>query len=321
VLGEFFGRLGSGLDPTQAPNLGSAYLGLIVIALAAAGWSRARRTGPWTALALIAGVMLLGPELLIAGHALMPLPYALVEHLPLLNYLRAPSRFYALLALPLIVMASFGLLRIMRALSARGAPAPVAAGLVLVIVAAAVFESLFRLPHPVTQTFVPPVYAKLAELPGSPALLEVPGGGFNDYQWLSYQRDSRLPIVNDASPRRTSDAPIPAHRNPFAIRTVGRPSLDLIESDEEYFRVNGRTNPHRARGVRELADLGVGYAVLHHRTLFAWAGPEDPSYWRYRAFLERYLGAPVFEDAFVALYALPGAPGLGEVRGWPSPLP
>lgn len=316
VLGDLFGRLGSGLDPTQAPNTGSAYLGLIVLALAIAGWSRARRTGPWTALATIAGVMLLGPELLVAGNALMPLPYALVEHVPLLNYLRAPGRFYALLALPLIVMASFGLLRVMRAASARGAPAPVAAGLVVVIVAVAVFESLFRLPQPITGTAVPPVYAKLAELPGSPALIEVPGGGFNDYQWLSYQRDSGLPIVNDAAPRGTSAAPIPLYRNPFLVHTVAGPSPDLLESDERYFRENGRPNPERVRGVRELAELGVGYAVLHHHTYFAWGGPEDAGYQRYRAFLERYLGAPVFEDATVALYALPGAPGLEQVTAW-----
>lgn len=318
-LGDFFGWLGSGLDPTQAPNTGSAFIGLVVLALAVLGWPAGRRTGPWLPLAAVSGLLLLGPELLIAGHRVMPLPYALVEHVPLLNYLRAPSRFYALMALALIVLAAFGLMRIRSWLSsprAARAPAWLAPAAVVVIVAVAVFESLFRIPQPVASTAVPPVYSRLATLPGDPALIEVPGGGFNDYQWLSYQRDSGLRLVNDASPRGSAAAPIPLYQNPFLAYTVAGPSPELLESDEEYFEENGRPNPLRVRGVRDLAAQGVGYAVLHHHTIFAWGGPEDPGYQRYRAYLERYLGAPVFEDGSVALYALPGAPGLDTVRSW-----
>jgi hypothetical protein len=315
VLGDVFAHLGSGLDPTQAPNTGSAYLGVIVIILALVGWSRARATGPWTLLALVAGLLLLGPRLLVAGQALMPLPYAAMENVPLINYLRAPGRFHALLALPLIVMTSFGLMRVAEGLRARRAPAAGVAGAILLIGALGVFDSLFRFPAPTTPAAVPPVYAKLAELPGRPALIEVPGGGFNDYQWLSYQRESDLPLVNDASPRGSAAAPIPLYQNPFLAYTVAGPSPELLDSDQEYFDRTGRPNPERVRGVRELARIGVGYALLHQRTIFAWGGP-DEGYWAHRAFLERYLGEPVFEDQAVAVYALPGAPGLETVRSW-----
>lgn len=318
-LGGLFSRLGSGLNPTQAPNTGSAYLGLVVIALAIIGWSRARHTGPWTGLAAVAGVMMLGPSLLVAGHRLLPLPYTMVDRVPLLNYLRAPSRFYALFALALIVMAAFGLQRIVRALNARDTPRMLPAAVVILIAGLAVFDSLFRLPQPVAATTVPTIYERLATLPQRPALIEVPGGGFNDYQWLSYQRIGRMPLVNDASPRGSTAAPIPLYQNPFLSHTVAGPSPDLLESDEEYARTHKRPNPHRVRGVRELADLGVGYALLHGRTIFAWGGPDDPGYRRYRQFLERYLGAPVYEDAEVSLYALPDAPGLEQVRRWGEP--
>jgi hypothetical protein len=319
VLGGVFGALGSGLDPTQAPNAGSAYLGLVVLALSAIGWSAARTTGPWLALAAVGTVLMLGPELLVAGNALMPLPYALVEHVPLLNYLRAPGRFFALVAIALVVMAAFGLLRVSRWLEARGAPRAAVAGAVAALVVLGVFDSLFRVPQPTTSAHVPAVYERLAELPGDPVLIEAPGGGFNDYQWLAYQRVSGLPIVNNAAPRPDVTAPIALYQNPFLAYTVAGPSPEFLQSDQDYFEQNGRPNPRRVAGVRQLAEQGVGYAILHQRTLFAWGGPEDPGYWAHRAFLERYLGPPAFEDDEVAVYALPGAPGVDQVRAWERP--
>ena len=62
--------------------------------------------------------------------------------------------------------------------------------------------------------------------------------------------------------------------------------------------------------------MGVGYAVLHNYPYFGWAGPSDPGYGLYRAYLERYLGPPVYEDADVQLFALPGAPGRELIEGW-----
>lgn len=331
VLGDLFGRWGAGLDPTQAPNTGSAYLGLVVIVLAALGWTAARRTGPWTALAAIAGVMLLGPELQIHGERLIPLPYALVEHIPLLNYLRAPSRFFALLALPLIIMAAFGMLRVTRWVAAapwperisrlRWAVPATAAAAALALGGLGVFDSLLRHPQPTADATVPAVYQRLATLPEGTALIEVPGGGFNDYEWLSYQRVHGLPLVNDASPRRAPTARIPLYGNPFLNQTVAGPAPFLLESDEDYVAKRGRLNPERVKGVRDLAAIGVGYAVLHHRTTFGWGGPEDEGYRRYRAYLERYLGPPVYEDGEIALFALPDAPGLDAVRRWSEPPP
>lgn len=311
VFGDLFTRLGSGLDPTQAPNTGSAYAGIVVLVLAAIGWRAGRRTGPWVPLALIGFVMLLGPELLVNGHRIMPLPYALAEHVPVLSYLRAPGRFYSLMALPLIVLACVGLTRL-RARAGAWGPA-----LVVALTCLAVVDSLFRLTIPTTPSQVPSVYDRLATLPGRPALIEAPGGNFNDYQWLAFQRVSGLPIVNNAAPRATrATNPIPLYRNPFLAGTVAGP-LPSVLADPQPTGVRAqRLDQARRRGVQELADMGVGYAVLHNYPYFGWANPADPGYGLYRAYLERYLGPPVYEDADVQLYALPGAPGRELIAGW-----
>ena len=318
-LGGMFAAWADGLDPAQAPLAGSAYLGLVVIALAVLGARRAARSGPWLALGGAALVLMLGPELLVAGHRLMPLPYALVDHIPVLNFLRAPGRFYYLVSVCMVVMAAFGLMRVAgwAARAPRGrrlAPvAPVAA--VALVAAAGVYDSLFRAPVPLTAVSPPAAYARLKALPAGTVLAEAPGGGFNDYQWLAYQYAHGKPLVNDPSPRTTFTEPIPLYQNAFLRFTVAGPDPREIDSDEAYAKAHGgRRDPVRVAGARELGRQGVGYVVLHARTIFAWPSPEDPGYVRYRHYLERYLGPAAYEDPDVAVFALPGGPGPAALR-------
>ncbi len=312
-LGGVFGSLASGLDPAQAPNTGSAYAGIVVLLLAAIGWRAGRGTGPWTILAAIGAVMLLGPELQVAGNRLIPLPYALAEHVPVLSYLRAPGRFYALMALALIVLASFGLVRL-RERAGRLGPT-----LLVAVACLAVVNGLFRSSVPTTPSRVPDVYQRLASLPGGTALIEAPGGGFNDYEWLAFQRVSGVPIVNDAAPRTTSNAPIPLYRNPFLAGTVAGPLPSVLGAPPAGRSGAAALERARRAGVRELARIGVGYAVLHTHTTFGWPDPSDPGFAIYRAYLERYLGPAVYEDADVVLFALPGAPGRDLIAGRAAP--
>ncbi len=312
-LGDVFDDMGSKLDQTQAPNQGSAYAGLIVLGLAVLGWRLGRRTGPWTALGVVGFVLMLGPKLRIAGHDLIPLPYRAFAELPGISFLRAPGRFYYVLALALVVFAAFGLLWLMRRAGPRWGPAVVVA-----LTALSLFDTLFQYPRPVSDTRVPAVYERLADLPGRPALIEAPGGGFNDYEWVSYQRASGLPIVNNPAPRPSSQSNRLLMSNAFLISGIAGPAPGLAIPPEEVGSL-APPSPARAAGVRELARLGVGYALLHKRTIFAWAGPEDPGYAGFHAYLQRHLGPPVYEDGEVVLFALPGAPGLAEVRAWSPP--
>lgn len=302
-LGGLWTSLGEGLDPSQAPNTGSAYAGWIVLILAAVGLTAGRRVLPWAALSAIGFVMLLGPELQIHGERLLPLPYALAEHVPVMSYLRAPGRFYALMALGLIVLAAVGLTRLRPRLGAAW-PA-----VVVLVTVAGLADGWFSAGIETTPSRVPPVYQALAALPGRPAVIEVPGGGFNDYEWLGNQRVSGLPMVNDAGPRSTSLAPIPLNRNPFLVRTVAGPLPTDLATPPADPAAAAALDRRRGAGVPALAAQGVGYAILHKRTIFGWADPTDPGYGIYRAYLERHLGAPVHEDDDVVLFALPGAPG------------
>ena len=77
----------------------TTYIGYTVLALVAAAWTLRRKhpVGRWFVVAGIFAVLALGPTLQISGHDLgVPLPYRLLKLVPVLNSLREPSRFAAL---------------------------------------------------------------------------------------------------------------------------------------------------------------------------------------------------------------------------------
>jgi hypothetical protein len=97
---------------------GAAYVGLAAALLAAlAVWKRPPARW-WLLLALAAWVLSLGPLLKVLGAPLtvgvgdyvtpIPLPWALVENLPLFSLARTPARFDFVLALAVAVLAGYG---------------------------------------------------------------------------------------------------------------------------------------------------------------------------------------------------------------------
>jgi hypothetical protein len=88
-----------------------AYLGPLPTVLAIVGWWRARRERwPWLALLLISLVLATGPRLTVAGLSTpIPLPYALLQRLPLYGWGRTPERFLQLAGFALALLAAQGL--------------------------------------------------------------------------------------------------------------------------------------------------------------------------------------------------------------------
>lgn len=96
------------------------YAGIIPLALAVLAFVvRRRETAGWTALALGAGLLALGPVLKVAGQVFaftadnvtssIPLPYAALMNLPFLSYNRAPARLNTTLMLCIAVLAAYGI--------------------------------------------------------------------------------------------------------------------------------------------------------------------------------------------------------------------
>ena len=169
ILGQWIGRA---FDPNLTET--TVFLGYIVSALglAAVGSRALRRShGVWMLAGALWLLLSLGDSLHVAGHDLgIPLVFPLLKRLPLLDDLRAPSRFSILLMLCLAVLAAAVWTRWITGLRQRG----VEAALTLVA-ACAISAEYLDPPVPLFEASVPPLYSRIAEEAGDFTVVEVPG--------------------------------------------------------------------------------------------------------------------------------------------------
>jgi hypothetical protein len=130
-----------------------------------------RGLGFWILLGACAFVLSLGPSLRVAGRDLgWPLPFAVLPHVPVLQHMRAPSRFSILVVLALAVLLAAGwttwLGRVRR---------PSARLLLTAAVAALMVAEYLAVPVPLFRAGAPDVFARVAREPGDFTVVEIPG--------------------------------------------------------------------------------------------------------------------------------------------------
>jgi hypothetical protein len=151
--------------------------GIIPFVLAIAGVVVARKQAAlWATIAAIFLLLSLGPTLIVGGHDTgIPLPYALFRHVPMLDTFRAPVRMNAVTAMMMGVLVAMALAHWLRSTSPRrlwgwGWPL-VVAGLIVV--------EAIRLPFPLIDGRVSPLYDQLAQEAGEWSVLEYPLSRFD----------------------------------------------------------------------------------------------------------------------------------------------
>lgn len=138
---------------------------LALVGLAAAP----RQTRLWALMAAVFLLLSLGPTLRIGGADTgIPMPYALLDALPVVNVMRGPARLNAITTLMLAIITAAGWAQLFRRM-----PAPagwIGAGAAMLLVVATVV----RLPFPLRDATVSPFYEQVAAEPGRWGLLELP---------------------------------------------------------------------------------------------------------------------------------------------------
>ena len=304
------------------PSVGfTGYLGWSALALAAFAWIRRGkepRKGEapayfvfpllfWTAVFALYVLLSFGDELRVAGvDTGLPMPYALLGDLPLIETTRVPNRFLvpALLALSLVAAAGVKTLL-------RGARRP---RLVLGVVGLLVLLDYAWLPYPLRAVPRPEWTAHVAEAPPG-ALLNIPGGDrARASRDMFLQTYHRRPIVGgyvSCSPphvqRRVLEYPF--------LETVFRalPTQDI------------RSSELRQKMRRVLDQLPIGVVAVHlnrtredleRRRENSRGRPEARLYnpdhgipevkmEEIRRYLEELWGKPYYRDARVKLYGRP----------------
>jgi len=184
-LHPLLGRLAAAL-PFPHDKGQHLYLGYSVMALAAYGLWRGRRSSSlrfWALSALVFFLLTLGPTLRVNGHDTdIPGPFAIVAQLPFFKGNRYPSRYSVMLVLSCAVLASFGLAPLLQISKPKKTTALIAFALAALFL----FEHL-SIPLPLSDMRVPAVYERIAAEPGDFAVLELPIGWRNGARVLGKQ--------------------------------------------------------------------------------------------------------------------------------------
>ncbi len=178
------------------------YLGVVTLTLAAVGVYFRRRqsiTWLWVALAALGVALALGPILQInnartVGGVEIPMPFTLLQKVPLLGLVRSPERFIIVTYLSLGVLAGWGVVALSRRLStsSRGIGLAVAGVTCLLLL-----EMPLR-QRPLESTAIPSSLASLHQETSPGALLELPltQHGRVDVHRMLYQTVHGRPITS-----------------------------------------------------------------------------------------------------------------------------
>jgi hypothetical protein len=260
-------------------NLWMPYLGYAALLLAIVGvTSQRRRSLGWLVAGLMCIVLALGPQLRVNGvpYPALPLPFALLQNVFPLSFLRSPDRFNIVVSLSLALLAAFGFAVIGR----RWPRWQVAfAGVATVVI---LFEYL-SVPYPMLPLPAQsPFMAQMAGEADTYAVLDLPMGRNPSKVYLYWQTLHHKALVEGHVSRTPDRAYDFIEANPLlrALRSPGSSQL---------------TDERRATAKAQLADRGVRYVLVHT----AMSNPDQMDQFR------AIIGAdPVYADAVLQVYAV-----------------
>jgi hypothetical protein len=247
----------------------TAYLGLVTLLLAGIALS-CRQGGFWLASALLFIILALGPQLRFFGTITeIPLPAALLYHLPFINISRYPVRFIVLAMLALAMLAAFGTRIVLDALARKGARPWLARAALAALIAAIVVDNL-TLPFPMVGIHVPPIYARLGQDREPYGVLEAPFYYQTSTIYMLYQAIHNKPLVGGYTSRQER-YPLLDQIPMIQELAYAQPARDIVAQDSaeiaasvlSYFNVrylilHSEGGALRYAGMQRIAEAAAG---------------------------------------------------------------
>jgi hypothetical protein len=266
-------------------DINTVFLGWVTLGLALVGAVAGRkRLGPWIWVAVVSGVLVLGPLLQVNGSyrfsfdnllpegVTIPLPFTLLHYIPFVSANRAPNRNSVILMLALAVLAAYGVATLIAYLGRRGhgerreatrvSALSVASVAVSVLLAAAIIVEHLAVPLPTTDATIPAVYRNIAAEPDDFAILQLPLGWRNSFGVLGSEQ-TNLQYFQTAHGKPMMGGNIsraPAFKMEYFARI---PLFKAITDLEMYREVDPKVD---AAARRQAADLMTLYNVRYFVT-------------------------------------------------------
>ncbi len=310
------------------PLAAQVYLGYIALVLGGIGLVFCRRARFWGVTFLIFWLLSLGPRLQINGDSPgWPMPFALIQNLPIIKVSRSPDRFMVIAMLALAVCVAFGLsflfqqsvdhpLKTAKSQKNFGLNRNVwlasGAGLLIVL-------EFLQIPYPVNTIETSQFWQQLAQDKDDYALIELPPqGGF----WSGGPRLAAQAVHH----KRIFDGYISREfDHPFYRDTPGFEQLAALRDVPEVFtQVKGAGLPGQQSWYDAFNYYKVRYIVIDYPQTQKQRDSFDLA--QNRAAVYRVIGsnaAPAYQDKFLEAYKLPvladPQPFLQIGDGWYAP--
>lgn len=263
-----------------------AFLGATVLLLVLFGVVRFRRAmGFWILVMVVFAVLAFGPVLHIAGISTnMPLPFALVNNIPILNHIRIPMRYGLMFFFGASLLAGAGVLGLFA--WQKWFVLPIA---VIILLEAAV------LPYPALEFRVPAVYEQIARDEGDFTVLEIPS-----FNWRFAARNETYQAVHQKSILRAYTNRIaPDLADYFTLRQtpIVVRSMRILEGEEDGILTPEELEQDKAAMTDTVNFFVLRYAVLHRDQLELERTREIDAYLR-----DVLKASVVFQDEAVTAY-------------------
>lgn len=288
LWGEAAFKLYDGLGVNRTFVAFVGYTTLLLALLGAVG--RWRQSWFWLLSTAVYLLLALGPTLLVNGRSLIPLPTALIQEFFLLRLVRSPDRFNVLLALPVAMLAAWGVVALerrewgvgRRAYTPHSTPHSPRSSLLTTAVLSLLILSETIVTYPTFALDVPRWYGQLAQESGEFGIVDIPMHDRSyDKEYMFQQSVHGKGLVEG----HVSRPPTAAFATIEAIPLLAE------------LRQNKDALPSQTAVSHQLALLhqaNLRYIVLHDKFLTA----EQEQVWR------RWLHVPpVYEDDELVVYA------------------
>ena len=309
---SFFSRITEPLYARYYPDRGSRsgfspYLGVIALGLALIGIFKSprRQMLPWLVMAIVLLLLALGPTLRVMGVQVtaVPMLYSLAGEFFIVRLLREPDRFNMFLALPMALLAAYGLLALRQFAWWQRCRKPLAAGLAVLVVL-----DYLVIPFPLQAAAVSSIFNDLAQESDQLALLNIPVDPYKSKPYMFAQVTHQHPILQGHSSRYPQGAFAYLESQPWLFAML---QFDQIPPKF----------PDVSRQLADLAAEDIGYLVVNKMLI-------EPDYWAdWRDYL---IINPLYADETVDVYTtMPQAgvdfdfevemlPGMGIVKLLPA---
>ncbi len=270
---------------------GAAYLGLITTVLAIVALAKnTSKAKLWVFIALGSMILSLGPVLKWAGSpaiysaadfsGTIIMPWALFQNLPVFNIVRTPGRINFITGLCLGVLASLGLVYLLRRI--RAPILQIALVVVLAVIAIAENQEFF--PFPTIPARLPQAFYNIAERSDIRAVLDVPSNSITGIKEALFEQTAHhKPLIAGYVVRRT-----PVSQDKILLLSNVAMGLDYRLTDGQPL------DPDTARAV--LKANGVDVLVYHWK----FVDKAPVLRWATQAF-----GRPLYDDDQTTIFVVP----------------